>query len=103
MTTTPGLEWKSRWRLADSLERELPRKLKDSWIERRVDLAKIGVVDAKRVRHREISVVEDVERLETQLDTKPFFEPDSLDERGVDVPVTRSIDGRQTEMSDGTG
>jgi len=28
------------------LERELPRKLKDSWIERGVDLAKVGVVDA---------------------------------------------------------
>lgn len=47
VTTTPGLEWKSRWRLSECLERELPRKLKDSWIKRGVDLAKVGVVDVQ--------------------------------------------------------
>ena len=61
ITTTPGPEGKSRLKTSECLERELPRKLKNSWIESGVDLAKVGVVEIERVRHREIGVVENVE------------------------------------------
>ena len=81
------------------LEGELPRKLKDSLIERGVDLAKVGVVDVKRIRHREIGVVEDVERFKPQLNTKSFLESDALDDRSVDVPVTRAINRRQAQLA----
>ena len=44
-------------------------------------------------------VVENVERFEPQFDAKPFLEPDPLDDRGVDVPVTRSINRRQAQVT----
>src|SRR5687768_1891036 len=81
------------------LERELPRKLKDAWIECGVDPAKVGGVDVQRIRHGEIGVVENVERLKPQFNTQSFFEPDPLYERGIDVPVTWSIDRRQAQLT----
>ncbi len=45
------------------LERELPRDLNDSVIERAVDLPKVRRVYVERVRYREVRVVEDIESL----------------------------------------
>ena len=49
---------------AEELERKLPRKLQNAWVKCCVDLAEIGVVDVQRIRHLEISVIEDVECFE---------------------------------------
>ena len=46
------------------LERELPRELENSVIKGAIDLTEVGVVDVERIRHRKISVVEDIESLE---------------------------------------
>ena len=45
------------------LERKLPRELKNSRVEGRIDLAEVSVVDIEIIRHREIRVVENVESL----------------------------------------
>ena len=88
--------------MKNRLERELPRKLKNAWIECGVDLAEIRVVDVERIRHLEVRVIENVESFKSQLETEPFLEPDPLDQRRVHVPVTRTVNWRQTQTSDCT-
>ena len=51
----PGVAYDGNTRLklslVEDLESELPRKLKNSGIERRVNLTEIGIVDVQRIRH----------------------------------------------------
>ena len=82
-----------------TLEREFPGELENSRIKRRVDLAEIGVVDVKRVRHREVGVVENVECFKTQFDAEAFLESNAFDKRRINVPVTWTINRSQTQRA----
>src|SRR5262245_21531355 len=84
------------------LEGELPGELKDARIERAVNLRKIGVVDIKAVRHREVGVIEHVESIESQFEAKLFFEGELLDQRHVHIPIAGPVDRSQTKVTDST-
>jgi hypothetical protein len=52
------------WMVMANLERELPRELKNAWIEGGVNLAEVRAIYVERIRHLEVRVIENIERFE---------------------------------------
>ena len=90
-------------RLALELEAagELNYALCTAGRERTSDTSEVGAVDIQgsKLRREEIRPVENVEGLETKLESGALRDPDVLDQRSIPVHIERSIDERALHAS----
>ena len=65
------------------------------------DTSEVGAVDVQvaKLSCKEVGPVQNVERLETKLESGPLSDPDVLDKRGIPVHVERSIEERALQIS----
>ena len=90
-------------RLALELEAagELNYALCTAGRERTSDTSEVGAVDVQgsKLRREEIRPVENIESLETKLESGALRDPDVLDQRSIPVHIERSIDERALQAS----
>ena len=90
-------------RLALELEAagELNYALCTAGRERTSDTSEVGAVDnqGSELRREEIRPVENVERLETKLESGPLRDPDVLDDRSIPVREEWTIDEGALQVS----